>query len=58
MIHAAPEWAFKPNYLINLLQVVQNKALRILGAYAYDIRRQIRFNNEILILKAYAKYLA
>jgi len=59
MTHAAPAWAFTPNYIMDRLQAVQNRALRVIGGYDYYTRiTKIHFDTEIPMLRAYIKHLA
>ena len=59
MTYATPAWAFISKTKMNSLQVVQNRALRIIGGYDwYTGTKQIHSDNEISMLKAYIKILA
>ena len=59
MTYASPAWAFISKTNMNRLQVVQNKALRIIGGYDWYTRtEQLHFDNEILMLKSFIKKLA
>ena len=58
MTYASPAWAFITKTKFSRLQVVQNRALRIIGGY--DIRTrstEIHFDNKIPLLKSFVKTL-
>ena len=56
MTYASPVWAFISKTNMNRLQVVQNKAFRIIGGYDWYTRtEQLHFDNEILMLKSLLK---
>ena len=58
MTHAAPTWAFIPNYVIERLQVVQNRTLRVIGRYNYNNREaKLHSDTEIPMLRAYIQHL-
>ena len=59
MTYASPVWAFISKTNMNRLQVVQNKALRIIGGYDWYTRTELlHFDNEILMLNSFIKKLA
>ena len=56
MTFAAPARCLMSKSNIHHLQIVQNKALRLIGQYdRYTRNEQLRSNNEIYILKRYVK---
>ena len=58
MTYASPAWAFITKTQYKSLQVVQNRALRIIGGY--DIRTrttEMHFDLKIPMLKSYVKVL-
>ena len=55
MTYASPAWAFISEQNMNSLQLVQNKALRIIGGFDWCTRTELHFDNEILMLKNFIK---
>jgi len=59
MTYAAPAWAFIPKTKMERLQIVQNRALRLIGGYSrYTRINKMHFDLEIPRLKTYIKSLA
>ena len=58
MTYASPAWAFISKSNLNRLQVVQNRALRIIGGYDWYTRKEpLHFDNEILMFNSFIKIL-
>lgn len=59
MTYAAPAWGFAPRTTMHHLQVVQNKALRIIGGYDfYTTQVQMHDDLEISTIPEYIKILS
>ena len=59
MTYASPAWAFIPKTSMQRLQVVQNRALRLIGGYDWYTRiNEMHSDLEISKLKSFIKRLA
>ena len=59
MNYASPAWALISKFNVSRLQIVQNRALRIIRVYDWHTRtEQLHFHNEIPLLKSFTKSLA
>ena len=58
MTFASPAWAFIAKSQHKSLQVVQNRALRIIGGYDIPVQIKMHFDHKIPKLKSYIKCLA